>query len=142
MTDQLMIEDRARQRVRYAAVRYRKVDRASALWTLQPVKAGARPTLRHILLAVEKETGVHLDEILSPCRIPKIVRARQMYYWLARRLTEQSLPVIGRICAGKDHSTVVHGIHKVNRLRERFEPELSRLLAALTPRTGAGEGSP
>lgn len=127
----------ARPTVRYASRRYPKIDRASALWSMQAVAQGKTPTLRHILLEVERVTNIHLYDLLSPCRARPVVRARQMYYWLATRVTRQPYTMISRICGRKDHSTVIHGIKKVDRLRETFEPELSLLLDALTPR---GEG--
>lgn len=123
----------ARRRIRYASQRYPRVDRENALWTIKTLKAGEAPTLRHILIAVEEATCTHLDEIVSPCRKRPVCRARQMYYWLARRLTKQTTTTIGRICAGRDHATVLHGIGRVNGRRDLFEPELSRLLEALTP---------
>lgn len=122
-----------RRRVRYASKRYPPVDRTSAMWTRRPFSADGTPTLQHILLTVEELTGIHLDELLSPCRMLPVVRARHMYYWLARRLTKHSLTRIGLICAGKDHATVIHGIRKVDARRETFEPELSQLLSALSP---------
>lgn len=110
-----------------------KVDRSTLLWRLQLVDEGKRPTLRHIMLAVEKETGVPLEVLLSPSRRPKHVRARHMCFWLARRFTGRSFPTIGRI-ARRDHSTVQYGVIKVQQKRHLFEPEISRLEAALTPR--------
>lgn len=128
----------ARRRAQKARARA-KLDRTvrdSLLWS-QPILApGQPPTLRLILLAIEEHTGLTLRDLLSPSRYADIVRARQMYYWLARRLTKQSTVKIGLICGGKDHSTVLHGIAKVNRLRDTFEPELSELLEILTPRGG------
>lgn len=109
------------------------VDRSTLLWRLQLVDEGKRPTLRHIMLAVEKETGVPLEVLLSPSRRPKHVRARHMCFWLARRLTGRSFPTIGRI-ARRDHSTVMYACAKVTEKRHMFEPEISRLEAALTPR--------
>lgn len=116
-----------------------KIDRTSILWNLPPIERGKNPTLRHILLAVEEETGVSLEALLSRGRMPPFARARQMYFWLARRSTRQPTTMIGRICGGRDHSTVLHGIRRVNDHRQMFEPELSRLCAALPPATGEGE---
>lgn len=54
------------------------------------------------------------EEFNSPRRSVHIVAARQVFYWLARRYTSHSLPQIGNFCGRKDHSTVLHGVNKVD----------------------------
>lgn len=60
--------------------------------------------------------GLAVRELLS-CRVFRsIVRVRQLGYYLSRELTMRSLPEIGREFGGKDHSTVCHGIDKIESL--------------------------
>lgn len=108
--------------------------RGKATWTAEILRKGEAPSLRMILLAVEEQTVVHLRDMLGLFRFPEVVRARHIYFWLARELTKRSLIDIGMACGGKHHTTVLHAIAKVEAKRAYFEPELSQLLKALTPR--------
>lgn len=88
------------------------------------------PSLMDILRAVSSATGIAMADLKSPRRRRDVVRARMIYMALARRLTSQSFPMIGRTIGGKDHSTIIHGILKVETRTVDFEPEFSQLLAA------------
>lgn len=88
------------------------------------------PTLAVLLQAVSIRCGVSVQEIKSPRRNRKVVRARQIFMALAKFLTSYSFPQIGRACGGKDHSTVMHGCAMVAAKPEYFEPEFSDLRAA------------
>jgi chromosomal replication initiator protein len=57
--------------------------------------------------------GVTVRDIVSQRRNADAVMARQCGMWLARRLTELSLPQIGRLFGGRDHTTVLHAISRV-----------------------------
>ncbi len=52
--------------------------------------------------------GLTSDELLSSSRIARIAWPRQVAMYLARELTDESLPVIGRHFGGRDHTTVLH----------------------------------
>lgn len=94
------------------------------------VLEGHEPTLAALLAAVAHRTRVNTREIISPRRQPSLVRARTIYYWLAKHLTSKSLPQIGRSCGGRDHATVSHGIRRVDGNRDAYEPELSLIMEA------------
>lgn len=74
---------------------------------------GLAPALFHIKRAVSEATGISKIDMESPRRLQSIIDARHVYFWLARELTACSFPQIGKSC-GKDHTTVMHGIDKVN----------------------------
>lgn len=57
--------------------------------------------------------GVTSIDILSQRRAPSIVWPRQVGMYLARNLTPRSLPQIGNLFGGRDHSTVIHAIRRV-----------------------------
>jgi chromosomal replication initiator protein len=61
---------------------------------------------------------VPVDEILGTKRSQNIVLPRQVAMYLSRELTSSSLPTIGRAFGGKDHTTVMHSIQKVQKLME------------------------
>lgn len=89
------------------------------------------PSLASILRTVSEVTRISTAELKSPRRRRDIVRARMIYYIVARQITSHSLPTIGRTVGGRDHCTVLHGIARVEEGRPYFEPQLSRVLAAL-----------
>lgn len=64
--------------------------------------------------------GLSLRDMLSPRRDRRIAWPRQVAMALARELTGQSLPYIG-MQFGRDHTTVLHAIHAVNRRRDEFQ---------------------
>lgn len=57
-----------------------------------------------------------LIDIRSQRRTKVVVRARQIAMYLAKTLTGQSLPEIGRRFGGRDHTTVLHAVRKIERL--------------------------
>jgi len=65
-----------------------------------------------------------LLDIRSQRRTKVVVRARQVAMYLAKTLTGQSLPEIGRRFGGRDHTTVLHSVRKIERLIS-VEPELA-----------------
>lgn len=57
--------------------------------------------------------GVSIKEMKGSRRVQHIVLARQVAMYLARELTDNSLPKIGREFGGKDHTTVIHAHSKI-----------------------------
>ncbi len=56
------------------------------------------------------------DDLLSESRTRDLVNARQIAMYLCRELTELSLPKIGELFGGKDHTTVMHAYRKIKKL--------------------------
>ncbi|GAB4239929.1 MAG: chromosomal replication initiator protein DnaA [Methyloligellaceae bacterium] len=69
-----------------------------------------------ILRVITKHFGVNRSDILSARRTRSIVRPRQIGMYLAKNLTQRSLPEIGRRFGNRDHTTVIHAIRKVEQL--------------------------
>lgn len=70
-----------------------------------------------IIRAVCRRYKVTRIDIMSRRRTANIVRPRQVVFYLARHLTTMSLPEIGRLCGGKDHTSVLWGIHRIEGAR-------------------------
>jgi chromosomal replication initiator protein len=66
-----------------------------------------------ILDASAREFGVERAALLARDRRPAVAMARQVAMYLARELTEHSLPEIGRGVGGRNHTTVMHAIDRV-----------------------------
>jgi chromosomal replication initiator protein len=71
-----------------------------------------------------------MTELLSSRRLAKIVRPRQIGFYLARKLTSRSLPEIGRRFGGKDHTTILHACKKVEE-RMAKDPQLAETVRHL-----------
>jgi chromosomal replication initiator protein len=87
--------------------------------------------LREIQEAVSERLQVPLERILSPTRAAGVSRARQLAMYLARELTELSLPAIAAGFNRRDHTTVLNAIRRVE-ARVLQDPALSRTLEELT----------
>lgn len=75
----------------------------------RPASPGRRSrTIREIQAATCREFGLSPAELLSPARTARIAWPRQIAMYLARELTGESLPAIGRQFGGRDHTTVLH----------------------------------
>ncbi len=74
-------------------------------------------TIDEIIRKVADHYNIRLTDILSPRRARSIARPRQVAMFLAKRLTSKSLPEIGRRFGGRDHTTVIHAVKKIEELR-------------------------
>ena len=64
--------------------------------------------------------GITMEELTGASRTHVLVTARQIAMYLCRELTDMSLPKIGQLFGGKDHTTVMHADRKIRELlRER-----------------------
>lgn len=87
-------------------------------WIDLTTKAALRPaTARVILSCVRRRTCVsHLD-ITSKRRTAGIAKARMIACWIMRHHTPMSLPQIGKKLGGRDHTTVLHAVNRVEAIR-------------------------
>ena len=60
--------------------------------------------------------NIRLADMSSPRRARAVARPRQVAMYLAKHLTSRSLPEIGRKFGGRDHTTVMHAIRKIEEL--------------------------
>lgn len=82
-------------------------------------KEPKRVKIDDILRIVAKHYGVQRGDLLSSRRNQSIVRPRQVGMYLAKTLTSRSLPEIGRRFGGRDHTTVLHAIRKIDQLKQQ-----------------------
>ncbi len=95
-----------------------------------------RVTIESIQKAVAEQFGLRLVEIKAKNNSRSIVYPRQIAMYLAKHLTEASLPEIGRQFGGKHHTTVLHSVDKIEEVR-KGDKDLNRLLNKLTEQLGA-----
>jgi chromosomal replication initiator protein len=94
-----------------------------------------RIKIEDILRIISRHYGVSKGDILSQRRHRSVVWPRQIGMYLAKQLTSRSLPEIGRRFGGRDHTTVLHAIRKIEgelggnaRLKDEIE-ELKKQLS-------------
>ena len=74
-------------------------------------------TIEEIQRKVAEHYNVRLSDLVGPKRVRTIARPRQVAMYLAKSLTTRSLPEIGRRFGGRDHTTIMHGIRKIEELK-------------------------
>ena len=74
-------------------------------------------TVEEIQRKVAEHYNVRLSDLIGPKRLRTIARPRQVAMYLAKHMTTRSLPEIGRRFGGRDHTTILHGVRKVEQLR-------------------------
>ncbi|MEQ8440929.1 MAG: chromosomal replication initiator protein DnaA [Alphaproteobacteria bacterium] len=77
-----------------------------------------KATIEEIQKRVAEHYNIKISEMHSARRSRAIARPRQVAMYLAKQLTARSLPDIGRKFGGRDHTTVMHAIKKVEELRQ------------------------
>jgi chromosomal replication initiator protein len=77
-----------------------------------------RITIDDIQKQVAAHFNIRLADMYSARRARSIARPRQVAMYLAKQLTSRSLPEIGRKFGGRDHTTVMHAVRKVEELRD------------------------
>ncbi len=94
-----------------------------------------RVTIESIQKMVAEQFGLRLVEIKAKDNSRAIVYPRQIAMYLAKHMTEASLPEIGRQFGGKHHTTVLHSVEKIEEVRKN-DKDLNRLLNKLTEQLG------
>ena len=74
------------------------------------------PGCREILSDVAKSLNLKTEDVLGGKRRPDLVLARQIAMYVCRKKLGLSYPELGRAFGGRDHSTVIHSIKKINKL--------------------------
>jgi hypothetical protein len=87
-------------------------------------------TVIEIANCVAREYRVRFFDMKSPRRTANVVLPRQVAMYLAKRLTLKSLPQIALIFGGRDHTTVLHAVRKIESLLP-LDPDLACTVAHL-----------
>ena len=74
-------------------------------------------TVEEIQRKVSEHYNIRLSDMIGPKRLRTYARPRQIAMFLSKQLTSRSLPEIGRRFGGRDHTTVMHGVRRIEDLR-------------------------
>ncbi|MEM8833286.1 MAG: chromosomal replication initiator protein DnaA [Pseudomonadota bacterium] len=94
-----------------------------------------RITIDEIQRKVAEHYNIRLSDMHSARRARQVARPRQVAMYLAKQLTARSLPEIGRKFGGRDHTTVMHAVRKIEELSNddaSFAQDIDVLKRALT----------
>jgi len=94
-----------------------------------------RITIDEIQNKVSNYYNINVDDLTSSRRLRSFARPRQVAMYLAKKLTSRSLPEIGRKFGGRDHTTVIHAVKKIDQLKsenEKFDEDVSVLTQIIT----------
>ncbi len=127
--------------VGYASVRGVELDVEVAREALADIlpKAYSHPiTVEMVQAEVAREFGCHVNDLRGARRTQDIAFARHIAMYLARDLTEASLPQIGERFGGRDHSTVLYAVNKIERqLADGHDHQLRDLVTVVGERLRA-----
>lgn len=116
--------------VAYSSVTGSPITLQMAQQTLKHLIPGGgerRISMESVLKAVADHFGMHSSQLKQKSNARNIAYPRQIAMYLIKDLTHSSLPEIGRMFAGKHHTTVLHSVQKIERLRQT-DVELNRLI--------------
>ena len=105
--------------VAYAALNNKPIDESFAETVLADMFRASRRriTIDEIQKHVSEHFKIRQAEMVSARRAREVARPRQIAMYLAKQLTPRSLPEIGRRFGGRDHTTVIHAVKQIERLR-------------------------
>jgi chromosomal replication initiator protein len=87
-------------------------------------------TIETVIRAVGEKFQLQPSQLKQKSNTRQIAYPRQIAMYLIKEITPASLPEIGRAFGGKHHTTVLHSIQKIEKLRHR-DPELNKIIHSL-----------
>lgn len=116
---------------------------AAGYWPFVSTRVSVRPRLT--VARIKEVVAAHFDlpiiEMTSARRSRQVARPRQIAMYLARELTPKSLPDIGRLFGGRDHTTVIWAIKQVESLIEA-DAEIANDVDLLRAKLIANDATP
>ena len=127
------LEGYLRRVVAFASLKGEKIELDLAKESLKDlVDAATRiVTVEKIQKLVCHKYKIKLAQLKSKNNSPKVAFPRQIAMYLAKELTDTSLPEIGKKFGGKHHTTVLHSVRKIEKMREgqpEFDKEINSLI--------------
>jgi len=104
-----------------------------ALKDILPTPYSQPITIEAVQSEVARQFGCHVSDLRGDKRTADVAYPRHIAMYLCRELTEASLPQIGDRFGGRDHSTVVYGVNKIDRLmQDGHDRQLRDLIHLIT----------
>jgi chromosomal replication initiator protein len=127
-----VLEGYLRRVIAYASLKGEKIDLDLAKEALKSLldSSAAQVTVEKIQKIICHRLNIKLSQLKSKNNSPDIVFPRQIAMYLCNQLTTSSLPEIGKKFGGKHHTTVIHSIRKIEKLRNK-DPEFNKEIDSL-----------
>ena len=127
------LEGYLRRVVAFASLKGEKIELDLAKESLKDLISAATRivTVEKIQKLVCHKYKIKLAQLKSKNNSPKVSFPRQIAMYLAKELTDTSLPEIGKKFGGKHHTTVLHSVRKIEKMREgqpEFDKEINSLI--------------
>lgn len=122
--------------IAYASLIKKTIDIDLATEALKDIFPNGRPKQINMELIQEVVSSyykIKMDEFLAKKRTRNVAYPRQIAMYLCRELTDTSLPRIGEMFGGRDHTTVIHAYDKINRERAE-DAKLNNIIKELIKR--------
>jgi chromosomal replication initiator protein len=110
---------------------------AEVLDGLYPATRPARRSVEDIQRRIAEAFGISVEQLVSPSRAATVAWPRQVAMYLARELTDQTLPAIGRAFGGRNHTTVMHACKRTAQ-RIAADPDAYATVRRLSEELGGG----
>ena len=119
--------------IAYSSVTGTPINLAMAQQVLKHLSNGQerKITIEAIIKAVAEHFSLQPSQLKQKSNAQQIAYPRQIAMYLVKDLTSASLPEIGRAFGGKHHTTVLHSVQKIDRLRQQ-DPVLNREIQSLS----------
>jgi len=130
------LEGYLRRVVAYASLKGEKIDIDLAKEALKSLLDSTSNiiTVEKIQKFICHKFSIKLSQLKSKNNSPKIAFPRQVAMYLSKELTKASLPEIGKKFGGKHHTTVIHSVRKIQKLRKKdaeFNKEINSILSMI-----------
>ena len=126
------LEGYLRRVIAYASLKGEKIDLDITKEALKSLLDSASKivTVDKIQKVICHKFKIKLSQLKSKNNSPKIAFPRQVAMYLSKELTKTSLPEIGKKFGGKHHTTVIHSVRKIEKLRMK-DPEFNKEINSL-----------
>jgi len=127
--------------VAYSSLTNQDITTHLAAEALKDIISSNRPkmiTIQDIQAKVGEYFGLRIEDFKARKRTKAVAFPRQVAMYLARELTDHSLPKIGDAFGGRDHTTVIHAHDKISKQLET-DRELQQIIRTLTERIRSGQ---
>jgi chromosomal replication initiator protein len=130
------LEGYLRRVIAYSSLKGREIDMDITKEALSSLLSSYSTviTVEKIQKLVSHKYKIKLSQLKSKNNSPKIAFPRQVAMYLSKELTKTSLPEIGKKFGGKHHTTVIHSIRKIEKLRSNnqdFNKEMNNLINSI-----------
>lgn len=131
-----VLEGYLRRVIAYASLKGEKIDLDLAKEALKSLldSSAIEVTVEKVQKIICHRLNIKLSQLKSKNNSPDIVFPRQIAMYLSKELTSASLPEIGKKFGGKHHTTVIHSIRKIEKLRNEdpdFNKEINSLISSI-----------